>query len=114
MCRRTRHTRRSLLRLQDNYQGQITFFAWEVYEDLCRQFGVKDESPGLFRRKAVTRGLNLNALIGQEFEFQGVTFAGVAECKPCYWMNQAFAPGTESRDARAGRFACKDTDQRMA
>jgi len=81
---------------KDNYQGQITFFAWEVYEDLCRQFGVKEESPGVLRRNAVTRGLNLKALIGQEFKLQGVTFAGVAECKPCYWMNQAFAPGAEA------------------
>jgi MOSC domain-containing protein YiiM len=81
---------------KDNYQGQITFFAWEVYVDLCRQFSVKEESPGVFRRNAVTRGLNLNALIGQEFELQGVAFAGTAECKPCYWMNQAFASGAEA------------------
>lgn len=81
---------------KDNYQGQITFFAREVYEDLCRQFGVRVESPGVLRRNAVTRGLNLNALSGQEFELQGVTFAGVAKCKPCYWMNQAFALGAEA------------------
>ena len=23
---------------KEDYKGQITFFAWEVYEDLCRQF----------------------------------------------------------------------------
>ena len=57
---------------------------------------MKEESPGIFRRNAVTRGLNLDALIGQEFELQGVTFAGTAECKPCYWMNQAFASGAEA------------------
>jgi MOSC domain-containing protein YiiM len=27
---------------------------------------------------------------------QGVRFAGVEECRPCYWMNQAVAPGAEA------------------
>jgi MOSC domain-containing protein YiiM len=34
--------------------------------------------------------VDLNALIGREFEVQGVRFAGVEECRPCYWMNEAF------------------------
>jgi MOSC domain-containing protein YiiM len=49
----------------------------------------------VFRRNIVTCGLDLNSLIGQEFEIQGVRFAGVEESKPCYWMNQAFAEGAE-------------------
>ena len=31
----------------------------------------------------------------REFEIQGVRFRGHGEAKPCYWMNQAFAPGTQ-------------------
>ena len=81
---------------RDNYQGQITFFAGEVYEHLCQELGVTEKSPGVFRRNVITRGLDLDALISQEFELQGVTFAGVSECKPCYWMDQAFAPGAEA------------------
>ena len=38
---------------------------------------------------------NLNDLIGQDFEIQGVRFHGTEECRPCYWMDQAIAPGTE-------------------
>jgi hypothetical protein len=26
---------------------------------------------------------------------QGVRFFGSAECRPCYWMNQAIGPGAE-------------------
>jgi MOSC domain-containing protein YiiM len=37
----------------------------------------------------------LNALIGAEFEIQGIKFRGMAECAPCYWMDRAFAPGAE-------------------
>lgn len=79
-----------------NYKGQITFFAWEIYEELCARFGVCDQSPGAFRRNAITRGVDLNGLIGARFSVQGVEFEGVAECTPCYWMDQAFAPGTEA------------------
>jgi hypothetical protein len=34
-------------------------------------------------------------LIGQEFEVQGVCFLGMEECRPCYWMDRAFAPGAQ-------------------
>jgi MOSC domain-containing protein YiiM len=41
----------------------------------------------------ITRGVDLNELIGQDFEVQGVRFLGTEECRPCYWMDSAFAPG---------------------
>ena len=100
---------------KDNYKGQITFFEWEVYQDLCRQLGVRVKSPGVLRRNAVTCGLDLNALIGQEFELQGVGFQGIAECKPCYWMDQAFAPGAEAAlQGRGGLRARILTNGRLA
>jgi MOSC domain-containing protein YiiM len=79
-----------------NHKGQITFFADEVYQSLCRQFGIWDKPASVFRRNAITRGVDLNELIGQEFEIQGVSFLGTEECRPCYWMDQAFSPGTEA------------------
>ncbi len=79
-----------------NYKGQITFFAFETYADLCRQLNTLHRSPGVFRRNVISRGVDLNALVGTEFEVQGVRFQGVSECSPCHWMNQAFAPGAES------------------
>lgn len=81
-----------------DYQGQVTFFALEVWLDLCAQFGIcPDQSaPGIFRRNVITEGVDLNSLIGQEFEVQGVRFAGTKECSPCHWMDTAFRPGTEA------------------
>jgi MOSC domain-containing protein YiiM len=49
----------------------------------------------VYRRNLVVREVDLNALIGREFEVQGVRFLGMAEAKPCYWMDEAFAPGAE-------------------
>ena len=80
---------------KDNYKGQITFFSQEVYEDLCRSLGILDKSPSVFRRNVITSGLDLNAWLDAEFELQGVRFRGRGECKPCYWMDQAFGPGAE-------------------
>ncbi|MBW8782291.1 MAG: molybdenum cofactor biosysynthesis protein [Verrucomicrobia bacterium] len=78
---------------KEDYKGQISFFASEVYNDLCARFQVSGVSPAVFRRNALTRGVDLNTLIGQKFEVQGVQFEGVCECTACYWMDQAFHPG---------------------
>ena len=77
------------------YKGQITFFEEETYQNLCSQFGVWDRGPEVFRRNVITRGGRLNQLIGLEFELQGVRFFGKEECRPCFWMDAAFAPGAE-------------------
>jgi MOSC domain-containing protein YiiM len=81
---------------KDDYAGQITFFAGEVYDEIRRALHQPDRPAAVFRRNVLTRRADLNALIGQEFEVQGVRFAGVRECSPCYWMDQAFAPGAEA------------------
>lgn len=83
---------------KENYKGQVTFFSSEVYEDLCRLFPEMSEkrSPGVFRRNLIVSGVDLNELIGVEFEFQGLRFLGVCECSPCEWMDQAFSPGAEA------------------
>jgi MOSC domain-containing protein YiiM len=80
---------------KEDYRGQITFFADEVYQELCAQFGVVDREPSAFRRNVITRGVDLNSWIGLEFELQGVRFLGTGECQPCHWMNRAFHEGAE-------------------
>jgi MOSC domain-containing protein YiiM len=84
-----------------DFKGQITFFAEEVYHGLRRALGIWDKPPSVFRRNVITRGVDLNDLIGRTFEVQGVRFLGVESCKPCYWMDAAFGPGAEA--ALAGR-----------
>jgi MOSC domain-containing protein YiiM len=49
----------------------------------------------LVRRNVITRHVELNELIGQDFEVQGVRFHGTGECRPCYWMDRAIGPGAE-------------------
>lgn len=80
---------------RDDYPGQVTFFSREAFDALCDRLGVHTKSPGVLRRNIITRGADLNGLIGREFEVQGVRFKGLQESKPCYWMEQAFAPGAE-------------------
>ena len=78
-----------------DYNGQVTFFEWEVYEEVKREFGVSELKADAFRRNVIVEGVHLNDLIGSRFSMGGVDFEGMSEAKPCYWMNQAVAPGAE-------------------
>jgi MOSC domain-containing protein YiiM len=78
-----------------DYPGQITFFSGEVHDALCEAMAIADKPPSVYRRNVITRDVDLNSLVGQEFEVQGVRFLGAAECSPCAWMDEAFAPGAE-------------------
>jgi MOSC domain-containing protein YiiM len=80
---------------KDDYKGQITFFSLDVFDELCGALAVQDCPPELVRRNVFTRDVDLNTLIDQDFEVQGVRFHGTQECKPCYWMDRAIAPGAE-------------------
>jgi MOSC domain-containing protein YiiM len=81
---------------KENYKGQITFFSEEIFQGLGAAFPHVHKSPGVLRRNVIVSGFDLNSLIGETFELQGVQFLGTAHCKPCFWLDQAFAPGTEA------------------
>jgi len=80
---------------KENYKGQITFFAQEVYEDLCHALQIDDKPPSVFRRNVVIAGVDLTAWYDAEFQLQGIRFRGMGECAPCYWMDHAFGRGAE-------------------
>jgi MOSC domain-containing protein YiiM len=80
---------------EDGYKGQITFFSAEVVDAARHEFGVPDFSASAFRRNVIVRGVDLPSLVGQEFTLGGVRFEASEECRPCYWMDQVLAPGTE-------------------
>lgn len=80
---------------KDDYKGQVTFFAMEVLETLRSELNLPAAQPQATRRNVFVRGADLNSLIGQTFEIQGVRFAGVEESKPCHWMNAALGVGAE-------------------
>ncbi|MBL9139017.1 MAG: MOSC domain-containing protein [Verrucomicrobiales bacterium] len=75
---------------REDYKGQVTFFAMEVLEALRQELDLTEATPSRTRRNVFTRGLHLPDLIGKEFALQGVYFLGTEECRPCYWMNEAF------------------------
>jgi len=74
--------------------GQVTFFSEETWLQLRQSLGRTDCGPDVFRRNVLVRGADLNRLIGTIFEIGGVRFEGADYCRPCFWMDQAFAPGT--------------------
>ena len=80
---------------KQDYKGQVTFFATEVYEGLCQRMNIYHQKPKALRRNVLTCGIDLNELIGKTFDLQGIRFEGVAECSPCFWMNDAFGSGAE-------------------
>lgn len=81
---------------KEGYKGQITFFAWETFQQMQRELSAAGAAPSAMRRNVITVGADLPALIGQEFDIQGVRFLGTEECKPCHWMNEAVAAGAET------------------
>lgn len=82
---------------KDQYKGQITFFALEVFDRMRETLNLADANPGSTRRNVLVSGADLNSLVGAEFEIQGVRFLGAEECRPCAWMNHAFNhPETEA------------------
>lgn len=80
---------------KENYKGQITFFDWHVYQRIQKNFNRPDLPPWVFRRNVLLSGADLNQWIGRRFTLQGVEFEGTEESRPCYWMDEAVAPGVE-------------------
>ena len=92
---------------QQDYKGQVTLFSREVFTELCRALDLPDTSPAALRRNLLVSGGDLNELIGREFELQGVRLAGAEECRPCYWMDEALAPGAEAWLRGRGGLRCR-------
>lgn len=90
-----------------DYKGQLTLFAWEVFEALRRELQRPDLAPGALRRNVFVAGLDLPALIGRRFTLQGVELEGVEDCRPCYWMDQAIGAGAEAWMQGRGGLRCR-------
>ena len=75
------------------FKGQITFFDWAVYTQVRDEIVKGELDPSAFRRNVVVKGMDLNGLIDKRFTIAGLEFTGSCECTPCYWMDEACAPG---------------------
>ncbi len=78
-----------------DFKGQVTFFDAAAVQAVRDHFAVPDLSSSVFRRNLIVRGADLSAWAGKRFRFQGIDFEATEECKPCYWMDEAVAPGAE-------------------
>lgn len=92
---------------KENYKGQVTLFSAEVFARMCEELGLGRASPAALRRNLVVSGADLNALVGKEFELQGVRLAGTEECRPCYWMDRALGAGAEAWLKGRGGLRCR-------
>ncbi|HYC72559.1 MAG TPA: MOSC domain-containing protein [Opitutaceae bacterium] len=90
-----------------DYKGQVTFFSAEVAAELRANFGLAAVDLAAFRRNIITEGLDLNSLIGRRFALQAVELEGAEECRPCFWMDQAIAPGAEEWLKGRGGLRCR-------
>ena len=78
---------------KENYKGQITFLEREQITLMESALDIPNIDPSKFRRNVITRGIDLNTLIGKKFKLAGIQFEGVEECRPCYWMDRAVGEG---------------------
>jgi len=92
---------------KENYKGQVTLFSMEVFEALRDELNLPAVQPRGTRRNVFVRGADLNKLIGEKFELQGVSLAGVEECRPCQWMDTALGPGAEEWLRGRGGLRCR-------
>ncbi len=88
-------------------RGQVTFFSAEVWDALRAAFGRPGLSPAVLRRNLISADADLNALIGRRFSLQEVEFEGTEECRPCFWMDRAVAPGAEQWLRGRGGLRCR-------
>ena len=65
-----------------NYKGQITFFSLDVFDLICAELNLTEIQPSATRRNAYLRGVDLNDLIGNEFQVQGVRFWAFRSVRP--------------------------------
>jgi len=92
---------------EEDYKGQITLFDYATYERVMERFGLPDLEARAFRRNVVVKGVDLNGLIDQRFRLGEVELTGSQEAKPCYWMDEACAPGVEEFMRGFGGLRCR-------
>jgi len=73
----------------------VSFVAAEAVEEVACELGLPADAldPVLMRRNVVTRGIDLNALVGRRFTVGDVECIGRRLCEPCAHLER-LSPGT--------------------
>ena len=74
---------------------------------MAAEHGIEIE-PEEARRNVLTRGIDLNALVGQRFFVGEVECRGDRRCDPCYHLQKLTQPGRAARSRRTAA-ACGPT-----
>jgi MOSC domain-containing protein YiiM len=85
------------------FEGEGTFSSWpgdraltlieaEAIESLAAESGIEIE-PGEARRNVVTRGVDLNALVGRRFRVGALVCEGLELAPPCKHLQKLTQPG---------------------
>lgn len=77
--------------LKQKRKREITFIAAEEI-DRFNETQNADLEYGDLRRNVVTRGVDLNALVGRRFSIAGVRFEGLETCEPCAHLARTVHP----------------------
>ena len=72
---------------------ELTLIEEERVEAFARDFDL-DFTAAHARRNVVTRGVDLNALVGREFRIGDVRVRGVRLCEPCHYLAKTTHPET--------------------
>ena len=67
---------------------ELTLIAIEEVEAFNRKTG-HAMAPGEFRRNVVTRGVDINRLVGREFRLGSTVIRGIRLCEPCAYLARA-------------------------
>jgi MOSC domain-containing protein YiiM len=70
----------------------LTLIEAEAIEGLAAEHGIEIE-PGEARRNVLTRGIDLNALVGRRFQVGEVECRGDRRCDPCSHLEKLNRPG---------------------
>jgi MOSC domain-containing protein YiiM len=70
----------------------VTLIAAEAVEAMESEHGISLE-PAATRRNVVTRGVDVNALVGKRFRIGHVECEGVELCEPCEHLQSITKPG---------------------
>ncbi|HET9613584.1 MAG TPA: MOSC domain-containing protein [Candidatus Limnocylindrales bacterium] len=93
---------------------QITLIAAEEIDRLAADVGI-ELAPGETRRNVMTRGVDVNALVGRRFRIGSVECQGTRLCEPCAYLEGLLGrPVLEPLVHRAGLRARLLTDGEIA